>query len=170
MISSVYGEWALLLQAIKLGIKLTFIYDGIRIFRIMIRHKNIFVSLEDLCFWMYSAMIIFELQLEQSDGVLRGFCILGMLLGMFLYNKILGERLIALAEKGIGLLKRQLTESLKVFKINLCKHRDVSEKNRRKHGKRKNTGKKKETEQAEQSGGSAGSNGSAGDAFGSSRK
>ena len=82
MVSSVYWEWSLLLQAIKLGVKLTFVYDGIRIFRILIKHKNIVASIEDIFFWMYSSIIIFEMQLEQSDGVLRGFCILGMLLGM----------------------------------------------------------------------------------------
>ena len=135
MVSSVYWEWSLLLQAIKLGVKLTFVYDGLRIFRILIKHKNIVASIEDIFFWMYSSIIIFEMQLEQSDGVLRGFCILGMLLGMYLYSKILGEYLVAMAEKGIILFKRRLTGILKMFKIKLCKHGNVSEKNRRKHGK-----------------------------------
>lgn len=170
MISSVYWEWSLLLQAIKLGVKLTFVYDGIRIFRILIKHRNIVISIEDIIFWMYSAVIIFEMQLEQSDGVLRGFCVLGMLLGMYLYSKILGERLMLLAEKGIGLFKRQLTDMVKMFKMKLCKRDTNSEKNRRKHGKEKNTGEKKETEQAEYAGGNSGSNGSFGNAFGSSRK
>ena len=170
MVSSVYWEWSLLLQAIKLGVKLTFVYDGIRIFRILIKHKNIVASIEDIFFWMYSSIIIFEMQLEQSDGVLRGFCILGMLLGMHLYSKILGERLILLAEKGIGLFKRQLTGMVKMFKIKLCKHDNVSVNNRRKHGKEKNTGKKEAAEQTEYAGGNTGSNGSSGYAFGGSRK
>lgn len=135
MVSSVYWEWMLLLQAIKLGIKLTFIYDGIRMFRILIKHKDIFISVEDVIFWMYAAVIIFEMQLKLSDGMFRGFCILGMLLGMYLYSKILGEYLVAMAEKGITLFKRRLTGILKMFKIKLCKHGNVSEKNRRKHGK-----------------------------------
>ena len=135
MISSVYWEWSLFLQAIKLGVKLTFIYDGIRMFRILIKHKNMIVSLEDILFWMYAAVVIFEMQLKQSDGMFRGFCILGMLLGMYLYNKILGEPLIVMAEKGITLFKRRLTDIVKMFKIKLCKHGNVSGKNRRKHGK-----------------------------------
>ena len=167
MVSSVYWEWNLLLQTIKLGIKLAFIYDGIRIFRILVHHKNILISLEDLFFWVYSTWIIFELQLEQSDGILRGFSILGMLLGMILYNKILGERLLLLAEKGIFLFKRQLTETGKMFKIKLCKHRCVCTKIRSKHGKKKDSSKKKE---AEQSGDAAGYDGSTGDVGSSSRK
>ena len=146
MVSSVYREWELLLQTIKLGIKLAFIYDGIRILRILISHKNIMISLEDLFFWIYATWIIFQLQLERSEGVLRGFSILGMILGMFLYNKILGERLLFLAEKGIGLFKRQLTEIGKMLKMRLCKQRDVCTQIRSKHGKKKNSSKKEEAE------------------------
>ena len=167
MVSSVYWEWELLLQTMKLGVKLAFVYDGIRIFRFLISHKNIVISIEDLFFWIYAAIIIFELQLEQSDGVLRGFSILGMFVGMFLYNKILGERLVLLAEKGISLFKRQLTEMGKVFKIKLCKRRNISEKNRSKHGKKKESCKGKETEST---GSSPGCNGSSDNACGSSRK
>lgn len=161
MVSSVYWEWELLLQTIKVGIKLAFVYDGIRIFRILISHKNIIISIEDLFFWIYATWIIFQLQLERSNGVLRGFSILGMLLGMFLYNKILGERLLLLAEKGIGLFKRQLTETGKMFKMKLCKQRNVCTKIRSKHGKKKNSGKK---EEAEQSGDAAGDDSCAGNA------
>ena len=146
MVSSVYKEWELLLQTIKMGIKLAFIYDGVRIFRILISHKNIMISLEDFFFWIYATWIIFQLQLEKSEGVLRGFSILGMMAGMVLYNKILGERLLVLAEKGIRFIKRQLTGMGKMLKMKLCKQRAVCTKIRSKHGKKKNSSKKKETE------------------------
>lgn len=164
MVSSVYWEWELLLYAVRLGIKLAFVYDGIRMFRLLFSHKNIVISIEDLFFWVYCTWIIFSFQLEQSDGVLRGFSILGMLLGMFLYNRILGEKLIFLAEKGISFFKRRLTEAGKMFKIKLCKHKSVATKNRSKHGKKKDSGKKKE---AEQSGNVVSYDGSSGDARGS---
>ena len=167
MVSSVYWEWELLLYTIKVGMKLAFFYDGLRIFRILISHKNIVISLEDLFFWIYVTWILFQLQLERSDGVLRGFSILGMLLGMFLYNKILGERLIFAAEKGIGLFKRQLTENGKMFKMKLCKQRNVCTKIRSKHGKKKNSSKKEETEQ---SGNAAGNDGCIGNVGSSSCK
>ena len=167
MVSGVYWEWELLLQAIKMGVKLAFIYDGIRMFRFLISHKNIVVSIEDLLFWTYAAIVIFKLQLELSDGVLRGFSILGMLLGIFLYSRLLGEKLICLAEKGSCLLKRQLTELKKVFKIKLCKQRNVCKNNRSKHGRKKKSEKRKE---AEQTGSGVGCNGSSRDACGSCRQ
>ena len=146
MVSSVYWEWELLLITIKLGVKLALFYDIIRIFRFMISHRNFVISVEDFLFWIYATLVIFRLQLEQSDGVLRGFSVLGMLLGMFLYNKLLGERLVSLAEKGIASSKRRLTERTKMFKIKLSKHGDVFKKIRSEHGRKKNSGKEKEAE------------------------
>ena len=159
MVSSVYWEWELLIIAIKLGVKLTLLYDVICMFRFLISHNDFFVSVEDFFFWFYAAVLVFELQLGQSDGVLRGFTVLGMFVGMFLYSKLIGEKLVNLAEKGIGFTKRQLTKRAKMFKIDLCKHCDVSRKNRRRYGKKKNSGKKEETEQ---SGNAAGNDGSIG--------
>ena len=167
MVSSVYWEWELLLLTIKLGIKLAFIYDGIRIFRLFVSHGNIMISIEDLFFWFYAGIVIFELQLEQSNGVLRGFSILGMLLGMFLYNKILGEKLIFVAEKGSTVFKRRLTKFGKVFKMNLSRKKSVSKNLRRKHGGKK---KKKEDKNANPSGSDSGYDGSYSDACGGCSK
>lgn len=167
MVSSVYEEWELLLLTVKLGIKLAFIYDGIRIVRFFVSHRNIIISLEDLCFWSYAGIIIFELQLEQSNGILRGFTILGMLLGMFLYSKLLGERLLSAAEKGSTVFKRQLTEIGKVFKMKLYRQKNVSKNVRRKHGREK---KKKEDKDANTSGSNCGYDGSNCDACSGCRK
>lgn len=138
MVSSVYWEWELLLMAVKLGVKLAFFYDGIRIFRFLFSHKNAVISMEDFLFWMYAALMIFRLQLAQSNGILRGFTILGMLLGMMLYEIILGKQLIRTAQKGIGFSKRMLTERTKMLKIKLCNGRDTFRNSRSKHGRKKN--------------------------------
>ena len=167
MVASVYWEWELLLTAIKLGIKLTLFYDILCIFRFIISHKNYVISLEDFFFWVYAAGIIFQLQLELSNGVLRGFSVLGMLLGMILYNALFGKRMVSLAENGIRITKRRLTEYTKVFKMKLCKHRDVFKKNRSKHDRKKNSGKKEETKQL---GYAVSTDGCTGDDVGSSGK
>ncbi len=146
MVSSVYWEWEFLLVSIRMGMKLVIIYDGIRVFRMIVPHHDFFVSLEDLFFWSYATIMIFEMQLGQSDGVLRGFSILGMLLGMLLYNKLLGEFLIGLFKKGISFIKRRLTEIKKLFKMKLCKQRVAFTDNRSEDDEKKNQGKKKEAE------------------------
>ncbi len=145
MVSSVYWEWQFLLLSIRMGIRLVLIYDGIRIFRMIVLHHHFFVSLEDLLFWSYATIVIFEMQLQQSDGVLRGFSILGMLAGMLLYHKLLGEFLLRLSEKGILFLKRWLTGIKKLFKMKLCKQRERKAYNRSEHEKTQNPGEKEKT-------------------------
>lgn len=132
--------------ALKLGVKLAFIYDIIRMFRFLVLHNNFFISLEDFLFWIYSSVIMFKVQLEQSNGVLRGFSVLAMFMGMLLYNRLIGERLTKMEEKGITFAKRQLTERIKMFKMNLHKHCAVFRKSRSNYDRKKNSGKKEETE------------------------
>lgn len=141
MVASVYWEWDFFIQTIKLGVKLAFIYDGFLIFRLLCPHRNIVVSVEDLIYWIYASVIFFQLQLDQSEGVLRGFAILGIILGMMLYNKLFGEKLIALAEKWICFFKRRLTAIGNMVKIKLCRYGCVSKKNRREDGRKTKTSK-----------------------------
>ena len=147
MISDVYREWELLLYAVKIGVKLAFIYDGIRILRLFFSHGTFFSSMEDFVFWLYSGVIIFQFQLKYNDGILRGFSILGMLSGMYIYNKIFGERIILLAGKGSAYLKRRLTIIKKMINMKLSKHKDVFQKNRSKHGGKKETEKRQDSEE-----------------------
>ena len=113
----------------------------------LIVHKNGIVSLEDFFFWMYATLMIFRLQLAQSNGILRGFCILGMILGMMLYESILGERLVKTLQKGIGFTKRRLTESVKMLKMKIYHEGDTLKNSGSKHGRKKNSGKEKEAKQ-----------------------
>ena len=142
MVSSVYWEWEFLIQTIKLGVKAAFIYDAFLLFRMLIPHKRVIVSIEDMIYWMYITVIIFQLQMEQTNGILRGYSILGMVLGMGIYNKLLGENIIALAEKWISFVKMRLKSVRKILRIKLGKHKCVSEKNRRENGKKKNSSEK----------------------------
>ena len=47
------SENEFLLHAFLMGIYITFVYDILRIFRRVIPHKDLMVSLEDLVFWIY---------------------------------------------------------------------------------------------------------------------
>ena len=116
MISSVYWEWDFFLLSIRLGLKLALIYEGIVIFRMLIPHNNGIKNAEDLCYWIYASMLLFKLQYEQSNGVLRGFSVLGVSLGMMIYYNLIGRYIGKRKKKG-----------------------------RRAYGKKKNSGKEKET-------------------------
>lgn len=72
-----------------MGIFITFAYDLLRIFRRVIPHAAFFVSLEDFAFWIYCGAEVFLLMYHEGDGSLRWFAIMGALVGMLLYKKII---------------------------------------------------------------------------------
>lgn len=80
------NENIFLLYALIMGIFITFVYDILRIFRRVIPHGNLLVSLEDIGFWIYCAAKVFLLMYHESNGTLRWFAILGALAGMTLYK------------------------------------------------------------------------------------
>ena len=82
------NENVFLLHALLMGIFITFIYDLLRIFRLVVPHNSFFVSAEDLLFWIYCGGEVFLLMYHESDGTLRWFAVLGALAGMFLYMRL----------------------------------------------------------------------------------
>lgn len=83
------SENIFLLHAFLMGIFITFLYDILRIFRRIVSHKDFFVSLEDMAFWIYCGGEVFLLMYHESNGTLRWFAVGGALTGMFLYKKLL---------------------------------------------------------------------------------
>lgn len=81
-------ENVFLLYALLMGIFITFIYDILRIFRRVVPHGSFLVSLEDMGFWIYCAARVFLLMYHESDGTLRWFAVLGALVGMTTYKKL----------------------------------------------------------------------------------
>lgn len=82
------NENVFLLYALLMGIFITFVYDLLRIVRRVIPHGNFCISLEDILFWIYCAAKVFLLMYHESDGTLRWFAILGAMVGMLLYKKL----------------------------------------------------------------------------------
>ena len=93
------NENEFLLHALYMGIFLTFIYDLFRIFRKVVPHNGFFVSMEDLLFWVYCAEEVFLLMYHESDGTLRWFAVLGAMVGMFLYRKLVSPLFVEYTSK-----------------------------------------------------------------------
>lgn len=83
-----------LLYAFASGIFITFIYDILRILRRAMPHGGFLISLEDLIFWVYCAIHIFQLMHTESNGSLRWFAVMGALAGMLLYRKTISNLLV----------------------------------------------------------------------------
>lgn len=82
------------LASILSGVVLLVVYDIIRIFRRIIKHSGFLVALEDIIFWVVGGLFIFVMMYKQNDGIIRGFSILGMLIGMLFYNHLLSKYVV----------------------------------------------------------------------------
>lgn len=96
---NISNEIRFLIHSLFLGTVITFLYDNIRIARRLFKHHALFVSLEDLVFWIVVSFSIFTLQYYENNGVFRWFSILGALLGMFLYKETVGRFYVPLMTK-----------------------------------------------------------------------
>ena len=98
------------------GAILLFVYDALRIIRRLIKHDAFFIAFEDLIFWVCASLFIFAMMYQKNDGIIRGFSVMGMAIGMLLYHYILSDFLIAVITRLIRLLVSPL-----VFIINKLK-------------------------------------------------
>ena len=85
--SEILNEVRLFANSVVLGAVLTFLYDGWLICRNVWKHNTFMVSIEDLSFWLATAIVVFIALREQNNGVLRWFLVVGAGIGMFLYKK-----------------------------------------------------------------------------------
>lgn len=106
------NENIFLLHALLMGIFITFVYDILRIFRRVIPHKAFFVSLEDLCFWIFCGAEVFLLMHRESNGTLRWFAVLGALAGMLLYKKLIGRFFVKYTSAALSWLLRAVGKVL----------------------------------------------------------
>lgn len=87
----IINEVRLFTTSVALGAALTFFYDGLLILRNVFKHHVFWLSVEDLCFWMITAVVVFLSLQKENHGELRWFIVAGIGVGMLLYkNSISG--------------------------------------------------------------------------------
>lgn len=96
-------EASVFLQAVLHGAFLTVCYDLLRILRRVIRHSPAVISAEDFLYWLSAGFFTFCFAFERTDGIVRGYTALGIVLGSVLYHEICSERLIKITVKAIKL-------------------------------------------------------------------
>lgn len=97
------------LISVLYGILLLVVYDSIRIIRRIVPHKAFFIAVEDILFWVSASIAIFIMIYERNNGTIRGFAILGMLLGMIIYNQLLSGFIV----KGITYIIKMIIKGIK---------------------------------------------------------
>lgn len=70
-------------NAVWTGCMVTLLYTALRIFRRVIKHNLLVVSIEDALFYLFSSVYIFYQIFLSTNGVLRWYFFLGVVLGVW---------------------------------------------------------------------------------------
>lgn len=93
-----YETWLMVLSLMT-GAWLMLAYDTLRVFRLVIRHGNVWTGIEDFFYWLYAGLVTFILLYEQNDGVFRAYVIAGVFIGMLLYDRFISRILLNCLKK-----------------------------------------------------------------------
>lgn len=91
------------------GAWLMMCYDLLRVFRILVRHKNLWVGLEDFFYWIYAGVTAFLLLYRENDGRLRAYVIVGIFAGMVLYDRFFSRIYLKLLKKAVEWIRMKLS-------------------------------------------------------------
>lgn len=69
-----------------LGAGLMFLYDILRILRIVIPHSVVMISIEDVLYWIVAGFLMFMLLFKEDAGSIRWFAVALTIAGMLIYN------------------------------------------------------------------------------------
>lgn len=83
--AEILTEAVFLGTSILVGAGLFLLYDIFRIFRRIIPHGEIWIGAEDFCYWLFCTAAVFCMLYRENDGLVRGFAIGGVIIGMLLY-------------------------------------------------------------------------------------
>ena len=114
-------ELKLFLLSVLWGALILVIYDVIRIIRRLIKHNIIFTTIQDILFWAAVSLLIFAMLYVNNDGIIRGFSVIGMGIGMVLYHYILSDFIVNNITKLIHILFKPLRMLLRCLKKLLLK-------------------------------------------------
>lgn len=80
--------------AVLRGVLILVLYDLIRILRRIVPHGVLAIALEDAAYWMFTALLVFQLLYRENDGALRGYALLAVGAGMLFYHQTLSNFLV----------------------------------------------------------------------------
>lgn len=103
--------------ACLLGAFLGIVYDAFRISRIAVKTHNILIFIEDVIFFVIVTVSSFIYIIVNNNGVLRGFLIIGELLGALIYFSTLSIAIIKAANFIIKIIKSILRFIYKIIKM-----------------------------------------------------
>lgn len=150
-------------------------YDVLRIIRRIIKHNSFVLAIQDILFWAFTSVFIFAMIYTENNGIIRGFSVMGVTIGMVLYHYIFSDIIVGSITKLIQILLtpfnlainmvkrffrfvllkvkkvanfiiRRLKKHSKSFKMKINVRRQASEEKRKKKQEQKAIERKKKDE------------------------
>lgn len=107
------------LKSILLGAFLGLFFDVFKILRLLIKHHNIFIFIEDILFFLISAIFSYNFMMNISYGQIRLFILTGELIGFILYklsiSNLIVKAILFVISKLINLLKILFKNIIRFF-------------------------------------------------------
>ena len=113
------AESAILLYASALGIELGIFYDCMRVIRRVWSCKGFVVAIMDLTFWGFTAKRTFYIMHTYSNGTLRWFAVLGVLVVLFIYMKWISCYIVKVGVFVFSAMKTVVCRGKKILTKNL---------------------------------------------------
>lgn len=90
--SLIIWEQSTFFAALFMGMMFAFIYDCIRVFRRVFKHKHVYtMAVEDILFWFYVSIRVFTCLYERNNGIIRGFIVISQIFGALIYRYAFGK-------------------------------------------------------------------------------
>lgn len=106
--SQIWQELHNLGMSFLAGLFMTAVYDGIRIFRRILRHGILWISLEDCLYWFCFAVVEFILLYRQNNGMIRFYIFAGTVVGAVAYHFLVSRPMMRFLSKWILKIKKHL--------------------------------------------------------------
>lgn len=90
----IFDQGTLFVSGILCGVVVWFLYDLLRLWRRLIAHKELWIAIEDVLFFLICAIVGFQLLYPLSLGQTRVFLILAVAIGSLAYHKLISPHLI----------------------------------------------------------------------------
>lgn len=121
-------EFYIFLFAINYGLIIGVIYDLYRVFRYYSKPKRILSIIEDLILWLIITVVFFMFLVKNTNGVIRGFVIVGFLIGCTFYLKVISKYNFPVLIRIFKLILNLISEIIKVILYPLRKVSNFSKK------------------------------------------
>lgn len=108
-------ELTLLLVSLAAGNLMVVCYDVLRILRRIISHRMCVVALEDMLYWLLCGCAVFVLLHRRSDGVIRGFVMGGILIGMLAWNHFISAYTVEYISRFLQWALKKISPPIKFF-------------------------------------------------------